>query len=227
MKRQRILYYLTAARLPLKKGVIPASRGFYGALVAVMRPEQFIRLTTKNEAEFQQIMDQTTNGLDKYDKQQYGIPFLDVNMTDGRIYGHEGRHRAAMVFKAGGDKFPVVIVLRRTKWIVSWEIEDEGLSDDEALQSKTFYDEDEAQTFMFEQKLAAIGSNINNVQMRRYSDTMKGSPAASDPSNWKYAPYRPDDLPPILRGQFNQYITVKTDKMKRGPVKGYSHFNTI
>jgi hypothetical protein len=40
------------------------------------------------------------------------MPFLTVDEDTGKVVGHEGRHRAAAIIEAGGDRMPVAIRLR-------------------------------------------------------------------------------------------------------------------
>ena len=40
------------------------------------------------------------------------MPFLHVDSESGKIYGHEGRHRAAALICAGSNEMPVSIKIR-------------------------------------------------------------------------------------------------------------------
>ncbi len=103
--------------LKLNKGVANLAASNYAALLAVMDPMDFIRLTCKTEKEVETVLSNAKVGLDDFNASidpdfsytQYNAPFLDISWPDGRVRKHEGRHRAARVAKAGGKKFPVAI----------------------------------------------------------------------------------------------------------------------
>lgn len=105
---------LEEARLPLRSGMIDRAKGSYGAFVITMHPLDFLRLTTHNEAEIEQIKSRPFpyRKEDLYNSEldgKFEMPFLYVEFPSGQIRGHEGRHRAAMILARGGNVFPVVI----------------------------------------------------------------------------------------------------------------------
>lgn len=220
----RVRHYLIAKRLPLQKNLIPRARGSYGALVATMRPKDFILLTVADRSNIKTIMDETKVGLDKYNKNEYNMPSLIVNWDTGKVLGHEGRHRAAMIIKEGGDKFPVVIFFRREYHVVTWN-ESAGPEERYYKESRKFTDEKEADNFYWELRQKARESgNIEKTNIETYTETVKGSPRGSDESKYHHVPFTKDDMPPYLFCQFNNVTRVDTGYMKVGLVKGYNHF---
>lgn len=217
--RQR-LHYVLAARLPLKKGVIPNARGFYAALVVTMDPRDFIRLTVRSEAEVGRIIENTKVGLRDYNKAEYFMPFLDVNYSDGRVLGHEGRHRAAMIIKEGGTVFPVLIAFRQKYFGVRYELDDDE-AEDEGMKREEFTSLVERNHRLLELR---DQDGVQALEPYDYVTTLKGSPDGSDPSRWRYAPFKPSDMPRYLVGQFNAGLVIPTAGMKIGVVKGYRHF---
>lgn len=79
-----------------------------------MSPLDFLRLTTPNKAYIDQILNDSKS-LEFYNSSKaksYVHPFLNFDRKTGKIEGHEGRHRAAAVHKAGGHKFVVALFPR-------------------------------------------------------------------------------------------------------------------
>lgn len=85
-------------------------------LLVDMSPELFLEMTTSDIKGKFEIFDRA-KPLEFYKSEeiQQGMsvhPFLRVNIETGKITGHEGRHRAAAVWKAGGKWVRVGISLR-------------------------------------------------------------------------------------------------------------------
>lgn len=84
-----------------------------------MPPLDFLRLTVTQPNVFDWIRQEKghTKSLVEYNKyassgESVLMPWLDVDISTGKVLGHEGRHRAIAVHVAGGRKFPVSICLR-------------------------------------------------------------------------------------------------------------------
>jgi hypothetical protein len=226
------------ARLPLRKGVVNGMRGEYAALVVVMDPNDFIRLTTP-ESEVQQIYkDKFALSVRDYDqgtdtsfnKNMYNMPFLIVTHATGQVEGHEGRHRAAMVAKEGGKRFPCVILFRtpavfELTYSKSHKWDDE---EDATREEHQFTNREEVKTFTDE--LEKLNHDANHDYWYSNFDTealgrtkMRGSPR-SDTTKWEYDAWTPEDMPDQLIGQYDPLVIVPKSRMKVGVVKGYSHY---
>jgi len=88
--------------------------------LVLMKPSTFLYLTTSDIYQQMAIEDES-HPVEKYgewvEKYQIGMPLwlrveLDENGKDGKVTGHEGRHRAAAMKKSGESLIPVCIVLR-------------------------------------------------------------------------------------------------------------------
>lgn len=227
---------VTEKNLPLRKGTVDNARGMYGALICVMDPNDFIRLTTGDEQAFNSIFSDDFASLDdykagthpNYNKSQYNMPWLGVIYPSGEVVQHEGRHRAAMVAKAGGRSFPCTLVFYApTTWHVTYE-KYEYESQKEEFLEKDFPTRAAANEFI--EKLESLNDDPDHPysyfgikKNESGGGKLKGSPR-SDPSKWQFAPWRPSDAPPMLVGQFNSSIRIPTNRMKFGVVKGYSHY---
>lgn len=87
----------------------------------VMDVEDFLNLTTTNAQSKKEIID-NAQPLDVYLKsirtrQNIVMPFLNIEVDElgdmtGKVVGHEGRHRAAALLKAGKKRLPVAICIR-------------------------------------------------------------------------------------------------------------------
>lgn len=221
------------ANLPLSAKQLPRVRGSYGAFIITMTPENFLALTTTNAEELKQI----TSRPFPYDKAKYTdylgreegfgkyeLPFLKVRFPSGQIFGHEGRHRSAMVQRAGGTKIPVVIYpYEEDSYEAQISYYPEG-SDDRINRSwGPFPTKTEAQTVLDaeQEKLEAVDAYIDRARVEYlHGLTLKGQPDRSD--GWDKAAWRVEDFPHQLLGQFNQSVRVTDYRV--GLVKGYRHF---
>jgi len=87
--------------------------GFYE--ISVM---DFLDLTSDSEAQKNRILKETKGKTPKPDWDSSVIhPFLYVD-EDGKIDGHEGRHRAASAYHPGQRRFRIVIAARDAGWPV-------------------------------------------------------------------------------------------------------------
>lgn len=78
-----------------------------------IHPQDFLNLTTQDKSEMDRIMSDAKD-LDFYnEKTQSGNiiqpPHLEFDHATGKIEGHEGRHRAAALLRAGKDKMTVAM----------------------------------------------------------------------------------------------------------------------
>lgn len=225
--------------LPLSKGSIARARGSYGSLIVVMKPLDFLTLTTFDEANRQEIFKAAITSLDDYatdsdetfgKSDHGGLPFLYVSYPSGQITGHEGRHRAAMVLKAGGKSFPVMIYFRDDyQYLVTYEKYD-AENDVGEDHEEPFSDRDEAGKRAAEIKL--LGQDLDqpfsyyDIKVRiRGGMPLRGHPERSDFSRWTYAAWKPSDMPEFLIGQYFRTIKVPTSSMRVGIVKGYRHYS--
>lgn len=90
------------------------ARGNGAHFIAEMDPKKFLELTTGDELSARAIM-QDAQGIDDYNRyadegSNILMPFLDV--SDEKVVGHEGRHRAASLINAGHDKMPVAFKIK-------------------------------------------------------------------------------------------------------------------
>lgn len=224
--------------LPLSKGAIPRARGSYGALIAVMAPMDFLMLTTLNAAQHDEISRAAVTSLDDYNDNESGdfnksdhggLPYLNVGYPSGQITGHEGRHRAAMVLKAGGTSFPVMLYFHAdTQYAVTYEKydakEDVGEDEVEMFADIATAEQRAAEIIAFNQDDEQPYS-YHGIKVRtRAGATLKGQPDRSDASNWKHAAWAPSDMPEYLIGQYRP-IKIPASHMRVGIVKGYNHFS--
>ena len=224
--------------LPLKKGANDGARGLYGAFVCVMQPSDFLRLTTDGDEhlakihkdEFTDLQTYAADTDEKYGKSKYNMPFLFIEHETGRVTGHEGRHRAAMVERAGGRSFPCMIVFKESeKWRLTYEKASRtGHVDDELVQE---FFPSEAKVDQRVDTLRSLNSLDQfdfyyeefKVEQVTGKGTMKGSPRSD---GWDYDSWKTQDIPEKFIGQFDPMVVIPTLRMKFGPVKGYRHFKS-
>lgn len=224
--------------LPLNKGANDGARGLYGAFICVMQPSDFLRLTTDGEEhlakihkdEFTDLQTYAADTDEKYGKSKYNMPFLFIEFETGRVTGHEGRHRAAMVERAGGRSFPCMIIFKETeKWRLTYEKASRtGHVDDELMQE---FFPSEAQVDQRVDTLRSLNSLDQfdfyyeefKVEQVTGRGTMKGSPRSD---GWDYDSWKAQDIPEKFIGQFDPMVVIPTLRMKFGPVKGYRHFKS-
>lgn len=234
------LFEAPRTTLPLGKNALPNARDRYGALIAVMAPMDFIRLTTTNQTEIDAIFGHQFTTVDIYDKgsasgphgelfqkNQYFMPFLNVLYPSGQVTGHEGRHRAAMIIKAGGTSFPVMLSFRSEYRFVllyqqtNYETEPEETSE----HTETFTDMKALEAR--QQELRTLNNNLDQPFSYGYFRTeteggtiLRGNPERQDRQNpFSYAKWQPSDMPARLIGQYNSAIHVPTSRMRVGSLK--------
>lgn len=236
-KYEMFLSELFEARkhLPLSKGVISAARDGYGAFVCVMHPMDFLRLTCHEDDGGPQgiideikrtdkieppTLDSFVNNTGRMQVSRYpSMAFLNVRLSDGKVRGHEGRHRAALVHLAGGDKYSCIIYPRNDDFhTVSWEEDDERKSEEFVNDSNAAY---ARQEFLKNER-------DEDGYLKRFrvdvdysgGGSLKGAPARS--SGWDRAAWTVEDFPKQLIGQFPPHEIVT--RFRVGLVKGYRHF---
>ncbi len=242
--------------LQLAKNQLPRFRGMYAAFVVVMRPEDFLELTTGSREELESIkarkfpydkekFDDVLGDYESITYNRFEIPFLLVKFPSGRVVGHEGRHRAAMVLRDGGKSLPVMICPREedTHIVTNHFVDQEkpwidGYYDEEdnwvpprknRAHSTTaeFIDSDEANSHVVKHILGDIKGpegttyDTSDTERLRGDHQLKGAPARSN--GWDKAAWTVEDFPDRLVGQFNRYNTVAKSRIKIGLVKGYKH----
>lgn len=241
---------LCERHLPLAKGVVRHARSRYMALIATMSPQDFIRLTTEGPESYDRIFSQTKVDLDTYrsgsdpdyNRESYSMPFLTVQIENGLVKEHEGRHRAAMVARAGGTTFPVGIMFCGTpRYIITYEKTDYSNWDGEDESQIGRSEEEEtygtwAEAEARETELKALAKDLDSPVYYSRIDinsvgggTMKGSPrspAYNGGDNWTYSPWEVSDMPKQLIGQFDASVVVSTSTMRVGLVKGYRHYRS-
>ena len=216
-------------RLPVRRGEIPKVRGSYGAFIISLGAEDFLRLTTPNEEAIQRIKsrpfpEDREEYIDSYGTEEefgkFNLPFLKVEFPSGRIFGHEGRHRAAMVLRKGGDRIPVVIYPYED---FGYEVTYHYWMGDEKKQITQGGFADEMAAYQYgEEKLSEIPTEDRGRIETRWigRGILRGEPSRSDPSDWCYSAWKREDFPKVLRGQFSEYFS---NDFKVGMVKGYRH----
>lgn len=222
------------ARLPLTGGDISRFGSNYGAFVITMHPSDFLSLTT-DKADLERIKaDAFPIPDEEFAKQGYTpgkfqLPYLDVEYPTGRVMGHEGRHRAAMIMKQGGDVFPVAIFMKdvmefELRYTVS-DYEDYGPEETkiewfdnmEAARKR----KQELVDFDYGEDSSLFNSNIK-IEIYR-GGKLRGCPERSDPSTWTYAPWEISDFPRFLIGQFYNRVSIPSSRFKVGLMKGGLH----
>ena len=217
-------------RLPLRANQIAKARGSYGAFIVTMLPTDFLRLTTPDDAAIKAVQNRPfPETEEEYEFSEFGkfeIPFLTVRFPDGKILGHEGRHRAAMILRNGGNRIPVIIYPR---------------SEDSYCGEATYYDETgHRQSFTTphdfptrdaaEDAVRRFLKNIPDEDILKIrasfsgNYTLKGEPNRSD--GWDKAAWRIEDFPKQLIGQdfYPSSNHHRVSDIKVGLVKGYRHF---
>lgn len=227
---------ITEARLPLLPNGVERLRGSYAAFVIVMSPTDFLKLTASPEdleyiraRDFPQ--DRETFVGDGGDEEQLGrfsMPFLKVVWPSGRVKGHEGRHRALMIQRQGGNSFPVAIFLYYEDiHEVSYERWDRD-TDESTREIETFVNGREAVTRREElRKINDLDNSIHYFDVRH--DTKLGGAAKGSPNQrnevdpWDHKAFTVDDMPKRLLAQYDSNIEVT--RYRVGLVKGYRHFS--
>ncbi len=217
----------TRVNLPFEKGRLNIMRGSYAAFVCVMAPMDFLRLTTTSNEDIDYIMSQDSPSIEDYrdgnhphmTRQNHYMPFLQIVYPEGKITAHEGRHRAAMVYKAGGKTFPCVLM---PKLAVTYSVSYFDVIADENKE-EIFKTDQEAKARRDELRMAYDddGNELyDNIRRdTRHPDYLKGHPERS--KGWDKAAWKPEDAPKQLIGQFNPSVVVTN--FKAGIVKGYRH----
>jgi hypothetical protein len=230
------------ANLPLRPGVIKNSHGAYGAFVVVMSPYDFLELTTSNEAQLQAIKNGTDRDRpfpqpdDEYNKDHEGLsvtagrfdmPFLYVQFPSGKVTGHEGRHRAAMVHRSGGKSFPVMIYPREDdRFLVRDIYRDDDWNEHEI--DTEYHSRRDAEAHEYKLLLSSLHDEpmLNGWTYLKtkikvlHGEKLRGAPARSVAA-YQYAAWKVEDFPKALVSQFNDWN--KVTRFKVGLVKGYTH----
>lgn len=123
----KIQVSLSAPGLHINRDMYKQALDSKHAGTVIMSPEDFLRLTTRGARDIQVIMDEAKtleeyNAYTKSGKSIY-LPWLYVTLDGmqykdtspslkvGAVVGHEGRHRAAALIKAGQRKMAVSLRL--------------------------------------------------------------------------------------------------------------------
>lgn len=93
--------------LPCNWEKLPHEPSVFGLMLA----HKFIDLTVGHKTTFGVVFDETKVLLEDYDPTDYAVPWMRVT-KNGRVIGHNGRHRAAMCLKAGHLYFPMVMMFQ-------------------------------------------------------------------------------------------------------------------
>lgn len=219
--------------LPLLGNEIPKARGSYGAFLISISAEDFLRITTNDQESIDQIKSKPfpqskeefidwrgEDGANEYDK--YNIPFLKVVIPSGKIIGHEGRHRAAMVLKKGGTNIPVILYpYENSGYAGSYRYRDDTGYTRKSNTKELYSSEEEAEAAAEKELLAYPEDDRldSGSEYISYSQ-LKGEPSRSDYENWQHAAWKPEDCPKTLIGQFNNETATG---FRVGLVKGYRH----
>lgn len=101
--------YYRPSKAAIERAIKWGCLGFY-----FIHPLDFLRLTTPNKKSLQEIFDRVgIKSLEYFNSPEYQdkgpiYPFIDITDT-GKIIGHEGRHRAAAVYRQGNRQFSIAI----------------------------------------------------------------------------------------------------------------------
>ena len=228
---------MEAATLPLRSGAIRNAHGAYGAFIVVMSPSDFLELTTTDTKEMTSIRArQFPKPADQYNQEHEGMglkagrfdmPFLYVQFPSGKVVGHEGRHRAAMIEASGGKSFPVMIYPReQNRYTVTDYYHDDDWNDHEI--ETVYHSHKDANDHEFKLLHASLrdepminGWNYDKTKIKTFNgDKLRGAPARSL-KPYQYAAWKVEDFPKQLLGQFNTWS--KVTRFKVGLVKGYTH----
>lgn len=228
--------YETRTRLPFPKDGLAQAKDSYAAFVCVIDPHEFLRLTTTGPDHIQRIHDIVANGVgmdeylspDNVDR-HFIAPYLDVYYPSGEIFGHEGRHRAAMVIRAGGDKFTFTIRFSKEKtFSLDYEVvkkEDGSLA---GKHTETFTHFNDADT----RRLSSIVYNdrilgelgydpdahwLNTGEVNEHGGgKMKGGPSSE---GFNRVPWKMEDMVPVLIGQTDKSVRFDTRNMRYALIK--------
>lgn len=238
---------LVESTLKLLPGETKRMRGSYGAFVITMHPEDFLKLTCHPNGDYDRIaakpFPQTEEEYETFwgHKEEYGrfsMPFLTVEWPSGQIRGHEGRHRAMMIMKQDGKSFPVTIFLRHPHeyevtydaWNVETD-ETEKKSEDFGTDYAAAHARMEELEMLNQQRRKAWDDGsisdhdvvYQRIKMETHRfDVIKGSPSHEGADPWDRKPYRIDDMPKQLIGQYDPSVSVSDYRV--GLLKGYKHF---
>lgn len=233
---------LESYRLPLISGGVPNARGSYGAFLVTMNPNDFLKLTVTNDEELEHIVNRPFPlDRDEYTKHhsyndgadfgRYPIPFLKVIFPSGKITGHEGRHRAAMIARNGGDKIPVIIYpYEHLGYEASYKYWDDDEERYVTVNTNPYDNEDEAEKAAYDalnqypedDRGDFLGTQVKI--MNRGLKQLKGAPERSNSSEYCYAAWTKEDFPDQLIGQFDRTVSVSSNRIKIGKIKGYHHY---
>lgn len=236
---------LFEANLKLIANELPRIRGSYGAFLITMHPEDFLKLTAdpvvdrpRIEANFfprskEEFTDMMGGKAENYGR--FPMPFLKVYHPSGKVLGHEGRHRALMVKRKGGENFPVAIYLyTESYFILSYtkaelvETDDSYDWGNEVPMEEQFPTYDDAKARQKElRELSQDTSNEDFFSGFKITsagrDVIKGTPTHDNPEDpWEKKPFTVADMPKVLRAEYDESITVTDYRV--GLVKGYNHF---
>ena len=224
-------------RLPLDSGTIPRARGSYGAFITTMHARDFLRLTTLHDDHIEEIKSRSF----PYSKEQYRevmgrdegfgkfwMPFLNVAFPSGKVLGHEGRHRAAMILAHGGDLIPVIIYPKTDEeYLATVEYWDEDDGRYRKLVTDDAYSTRKEALIDIKNKILRMGIPEDDLREIKTEfvghSTLKGEPTRSQ--GWERAKWLVSDFPDQLIGQFNPSVVVPRNHFKIGLVKGYRHFS--
>lgn len=99
-------------------GFASTNPNYAQAYIAMMNPADFLRITTVSEQGQRRILNET-NTLDseRLTENAKRQPIqLSIDEESGRIVGHEGRHRAVALARAGVKEIPVLLFDNSTKY---------------------------------------------------------------------------------------------------------------
>ncbi len=226
---------LFESTLPLMKGQIRKARSMYGAFIITMDPKDFLYLTSTPE-DYQKILAKKFPvdreqylawGLDDGDANfgKFEMPFLGVGFPSGRIYRHEGRHRAAMIMRQGGKNFPVIIYPEEDPFYIG-KIEYFDNESKKQIWTTPEYPDKQSAYDAAKTKSEELAMDENNYILRLRSEynsgsKLRGAPDRSDRSTWDHAKWTKEDFPKALIGQYERSREIS--KFRIGLVKGYRH----
>lgn len=96
------------------------NRKYNGRRVYVVKttPDDFLKLTT-NEEQYNEIVNEvnskkySTSAVEALNKNNNSWPFLEINMTTGKVVSHEGRHRMVGLKNEGYKNIEIIVYAER------------------------------------------------------------------------------------------------------------------
>jgi len=198
------------------------------ALLVAMTPILFLRLTTSSQTEVVELCntirdvplkDYHSGSHATYNVNKYSVPWLNVELSTGKVRRFDGRHRAARMLNADKSaEMPVMIHFVRSAYIITWStvVPENGVNA-HTNHARTCTSLDEASKLYSE--LSAAKSKLD-VEILDKIDILQGYPVKTDNTMVSQRPFTCNDLPSRLLNCMDSNIVVPTIGMKCTVVGG-------